>query len=287
MASVLAVMTLASSGSEAFRTALFEDWLSLVPAVVFLIAAHFENRAPTRNFPFGFYRLNSLAFLIAAVALFGVGGILLLESAKTLLSGTHPTVPPMRILGHDIWGGWVMIAALLYSIIPPVVLGRIKEPVAKRLHDKVLHTDALMQKADWMTGLAGIVGIIGIAYGLWWLDSAAAIFIAFDVVRDGLRSLRIAGAELIDGTPRALASDAIADDALAIEAWLHGRFPGAEVQLRETGRYIRAAVVGVDRPADFDPRGQEIPGLADRWRLDGVVFAPFTPGARSRSPRPD
>jgi hypothetical protein len=38
--------------------------------------------------------------------------------------------------------------ALTYSIVPPVILGRMKLPLAKRLQDKVLHTDAMMQKAD-------------------------------------------------------------------------------------------------------------------------------------------
>ena len=27
-----------------------------------------------------------------------------------------------------------------------------------------------MQKADWMTGVAGIVGIIGVGFGFWWAD---------------------------------------------------------------------------------------------------------------------
>ncbi len=65
-----------------------------------------------------------------------------------------------------------MLAALTYPIVPPFILGRLKQPVARRIQDMVVHTDALMQKADWMTGAAASVGIIGVGFGLWWADAA-------------------------------------------------------------------------------------------------------------------
>lgn len=201
---VIVAMFLTMGGSQAMRSALFEDLLSLVPAVTFLIAARFEPKPPTEKFPFGFVRVNSLAFLVAAVALTAVGGFLIYESATTLLEREHPTVAPVMIAGHSIWLGWLMIAALIYSIIVPMIIGRMKLPVAEGLYDKVLHTDALMQKADWQTGIAGIVGILGIYFGYWWADSAAALFIAFSILRDGLSNMGKASAELLDGAPRDL-----------------------------------------------------------------------------------
>lgn len=283
MASVLAVMTLAMGGSAAFATALFEDWLSLIPAIVFLIAARLERRPPTARFPFGLNRANSLAFLIAAVALTAVGSLLLFESLMTLVKAEHPTIAPVTLFGQPVWSGWVMIAALTYSVIPPMILGRMKGPVAKELHDKVLHTDALMQRADWQTGLAGIVGILGLGLGYWWADATAASFISLSIVHDGLRSLRIATAELADGAPRAIDSDEIAPDAQAVHDWLRERFPGARIELRETGRYIRAVVIGAEPPSGFDPDAEDIPGLKDRWRLERVSFSPSAPSLRERS----
>ena len=204
--SIVIVMYLAMGSSQAMKSAWLEDLLSLVPAIVFIIAAHFERRAPDDKFRYGYSRVNSLAFLIAAVALVSVGGFLLFESAKSLLMQEHPSIGLISLLGHEIWLGWVMIAALTYSVIPPVILGRIKLPVARTLQDKVLHTDALMQKADWMTGLAGVAGILGVGLGYWWADAAASAFISFAILRDGVYNLRISTAELIDGMPRELDS---------------------------------------------------------------------------------
>lgn len=274
MASVVAVMGLVMGSSQAMRTAWIEDLLSLVPAIVFLITVRLEPRPPSPRFPFGFHRAHSLAFIISAVALTSVGAILIVESVGTLWAQEHVTVPPIVLFGQEIWQGWLMIAALVYSIVPPVILGRMKQPLARRLSDKVLHTDAMMQKADWQTGLAGIAGVIGIGLGFWWADAAAALLIALSILKDGITALTTATAELIDGTPRALDSDAIADEAHALEAALRARYPGSEVRLRETGRYIRAQVAGaVDQgPIDL---AEVWPGPPERaWRLVQLSFVP-------------
>jgi divalent metal cation (Fe/Co/Zn/Cd) transporter len=95
-----------------------------------------------------------------------------------------------------------MIAALVYSGLPAVFLGRAKLRLADELHDKVLYADAQMNKADWMTVTAAIVGIIGIGFGLWWADAVAAIFISVDIVHDGWKNVRAAVHDLMDARPR-------------------------------------------------------------------------------------
>jgi len=281
MSTVLVLMFLAAGSSQAMRTAWFEDVLSLVPALVFLIAAKVERRQPSRAFPYGFHRVQSLAFLISAVTLASVGGFLLFDSASTLIKGEHVTIAPVTLFGQTLWLGWVMIAALVYSVIPPLILGRLKLPVAQRLQDKVLHTDALMQKADWMTGLAGIVGVLGVGLGFWWADATASMFIAASIVRDGVSALRSSTAELIDGAPRKLEKDEIAADAEELRRRLAGRYPDAQIRLRETGRFFNAQVRGVlpENQVDLDelwPAGEDRP-----WRLAQVSFIP--PGADQES----
>ncbi|GAA4021681.1 hypothetical protein GCM10022280_22830 [Sphingomonas swuensis] len=274
VSSVVVVMFFATGSSQAMRTAWFEDILSLVPSIVFLVAARLEVRGPTRAFPFGFHRVQSLAFLISATALSAVGVFLLFESAMTLIKQEHVTIPPVTILGQTVWLGWLMIAALVYSIIPPVILGRMKEPVAERLQDKVLHTDALMQKADWMTGLAGIGGILGLGLGYWWADAVASAVISASIIKDGVGALRSSTAELIDGAPRKLDSDEIAEEVEVLREALKARYPGAEVRTRETGRYILAQVGGVDPDAQVD-LADIWPGNPERsWRLAQLSFVP-------------
>ena len=284
MATVIIVVGLATGSSQAMKTAWLEDLLSLIPAVVFLVALKYESRPPTDRFPFGFQRVNSVAFMIAAVSLSAMGIYLLVHSVITLLRGEHVTIMPVRLFGHSVWMGWIMIAALLYSIVPPVLLARKKLPVARRLQDKVLHTDAMMQKADWLTGLAGAAGVLGVGLGLWWADAAAAGAISFSILQDGLGALRTAAAELIDGTPRALDSSEVADDVAPLREALMKQFPGADVRTRETGRFIRAEVVGAAPPPEVE-LGRLWPGdPARQWRVTEISFVP-PGGERGPDPR--
>ena len=274
MASIIVLIGLAMGSSQAMKTAWVEDVLSLIPALVFLLALHFERKAPTERFPYGYHRVNSLAFLVSAVALAVMGTLLLVEAVLSLIRAEHVTIPPVDLFGEDVWLGWLMVAALVYSVVPPVVLGRMKLPLARRLQDEVLHTDALMQKADWMTGLAGIAGIIGIGLGYWWADGVAAGLISFSILRDGLTSLSIAVAELADGAPRELGSTRLEEEAGALKARLAELYPDGQVRLRESGRFIQAQVCGVASPERIDLDALW-PGPPERsWRFAQLSFAP-------------
>lgn len=272
LVSIIAVVGLTAGGSQAMRTAWIEDCLSLLPPALFLVATSLESRRATHRFPYGFHRVASLAFFLAAAALLTLGGVLLWESAAALIRREHPVVGSVLLLGHEVWLGWVMIAALVYSVVPPVILGHLKREPAEALADKVLVTDAEMNKADWQTGLAGIGGIVGIAWGLWWADALAAGLISLSILGDGAGALRRAVAELVDGAPRALRSDDLAPEAR--EMMDRARALGARIELRETGRLITGVVISGD-PADL-ARVAEALG----WRVRGLSWRPRdAPGA--------
>lgn len=268
--SIIAVMYVAMGSSQAMKTAWIEDTLSALPPLMFLLARRFETKPATEKYPFGFHRVGSLAFLLAAAALTAMGGFLLFDAAYALAMQEHPTIGNVVILGWDLWLGWLMIAALVYSIVPPVILGHMKKPLARETADKILYTDADMNAADWKTGLAGIAGIIGIGFGFWWADAAAAGLISFDILRDGLRNLRIAVAELLDGAPRDLSSPDIHPIVDTISTELRKRYPGHDVQVRETGRFIRANVVPA-KGAELDRNvARDLIAEDQAWRLVAV-----------------
>src|SRR5690606_37815524 len=161
--------------------------------------------SPSERFPYGFHRVVSIAFLCAAVAIVVMGVWLLVEAALTLLRNERPTIGGITLLGHTFWLGWLMLPVLIWSVVPAVFLGGAKLPLAVTMHDKVLHADATMNKADWMTGTAALVGVVGIGFGYWWADSVAAGLIALDVAWDGFAHLREVVADLMDERPKTIA----------------------------------------------------------------------------------
>jgi cation diffusion facilitator family transporter len=207
MASSVAVVYLTMGSSQAMRTAWVEDLLALVPPAAFLVAVRLGRRRPSPEHPYGFHRSTAIGHLTAAVALLTVGVALAVDSASGLLRAEHPPIGTTVVLGHTVWAGWLMVAAMVYTGVGPFVLGRLKMPLAEELHDKVLHADADMQKADWMTAAGTIAGVLGIGAGLWWADSTAALLICVSIVRDGWRNLRGAADALMDQRARTVDDD--------------------------------------------------------------------------------
>lgn len=198
---IVVMVYLVLGNSQAMKTAWIEDMLSFVPPIAFLIGVRITRKPATAERPFGYHRAIGISHVVAATALTVMGGYLIVDSALKLIMTEHPTIGGIQLFGTTIWLGWLMMAAMVISAIPPVILGRMKLKLAPPLHNKVLYADADMNKADWMTAVAVIVGVAGIGLGWWWADSAAAIVVAISILKDGITNLRAAVAGLIDARP--------------------------------------------------------------------------------------
>ena len=242
--------------SQAMKVAWIEDMLSLLPPLAFLVAGRFIRRQPDREHPYGFHRSIGVAHLVGAVSLLAMGGFLVVDSGANLLSAKHPTIGGVAVLGQTVWLGWLMIAVLVVTSIPPAILGHLKMKLAEPLHDKVLYADADMNKADWMTASAAIIGILGIGVGLWWADAAAALLISVDILYDGVKNLRAAVAGLTDTRARTYDDKAPHPLQHDVEEFLRGLewVAAAESRVRDLGHvfHVEAFVV---------PRGGAVPPL--------------------------
>lgn len=289
MATIVVVIYLTMGSSQAMKAAWIEDLLSFVPPIAFLVAARYRHRKPTAEFPYGYHRSVSIAFLAGAVALSILGLYILYDSVIGLISGEHPTIGTTVVFGHQLWAGWLMIAALVYSAIPPLVLGHMKLQPARELHDKTLKTDADMNRADWMTAGAGIAGILGIGMGLWWADSVAAGIISLDIVKDGLTNLKRVVADLMDQRPTTVEGE-VSDVPQRVRAALRSIdwVRDAEVRMREEGHVyageaflVPAAPLGADElPARLND-ALEVARAVD-WRVHDMVFTIVGPDAPDR-----
>jgi cation diffusion facilitator family transporter len=284
MLSAVVLLFLTLGQSQAMKAAWIEDMLSLLPPAAFLIAARLRKRDPSEKFPWGLHRAVTVAYVFAALALLVLGGYVFLDSAIKLVRAEHPPIGVIQLFGEEVWLGWVMIGALVYSGLPAVFLGRAKMRLADDLHDKVLYADAQMNKADWMTVSAAIVGIVGIGFGLWWADAVAALFISVDIVHDGAKNVRAAVHDLMDARPRrhdAREYHPIVERMNAAVNECDWVSRGA-VRLREEGHVFTGEVMVVpDRGAltggaDLLDRLEE---LADRllgleWKVYDIVVVP-------------
>jgi cation diffusion facilitator family transporter len=275
-----AFVYLTMGGSQAMRTSFFENAISIVPCLAFLICTVIARRKPSSEFPYGLHRATSIGHLIAALALCGMGLFLLGEATSKVLSGEKPTIGGIVVFDTVIWAGWPMLAALLYTSLPSFFLARAKLKLAPQLHDKILFADANMMKADWMSETATAIGVIGAGFGFWWLDPLAAGIISLDILKDGTSTLRTAVTDLMDRRPERADGSGIEQlpyeirDVLRAMDWV----ADAQVRMREEGHIFlgEAFVVPVaGTRALVEKLGQaaeEVKALD--WRVHEVVIMP-------------
>jgi cation diffusion facilitator family transporter len=277
--SAVVPLALVLGNSQAMKTAWAEDLLSLIPPIAFLIAMRLHVRPPTGRFPYGFHRITSIAHLCSAIALFTMGAYLLIEAIIKLVTAEYPTIGSVELFGRTIWLGWLMLPALAWSAVPAVFLGRAKIRLAEELHNKVLYADAKMNKADWLTASAAMVGVVGIGFGLWWADAVAAALISLDITHDGFSNLRRAVVDLMDQTPTTIDQDNVDPLREKLAAMLKDLdwVDEVEVRLREEGQvYFGEAFVV---PSDETNITENVEGALKRardldWRIYDLALTP-------------
>ncbi|HHT11871.1 MAG TPA: cation transporter [Propionibacterium sp.] len=280
MGLIIVAVGLVAGQSQAMRTAFVEDLLALLPPIAFLLGVWRARKGRSPKHPYGHHRAMSAGHLVAAVALLTFGLSLTWNGASALLSGERPPVGVTSIAGYTFWAGWPMMIVMSLTVIPSVILGRMKLKLAEELHDDLLSADADMLKADWSTALATVAGVAGIGFGLWWADSAAALLVSVSIVKDGVTNLRGAVGALLDARATPIASqepDPVIDklrEAALEEPWVED----VAVRVRDMGHvfHSEAFVVPVSgRPVD----ARMIDRLRDRlsevdWKAVDTVVVP-------------
>lgn len=273
-------------GSQAMTTAWISDLLSIIPPIAVLVAMRWEEKRPSERFPYGYFRAISVAFLATASVLMIIGLWLFADSVMKLLGQHRPPIGAASLFGHPFhfWAGWLMIGALAYSMSCAIVVGQLKRPVAMKLRDKVLMADAEMNRAEWMSEGAAIVGIVLIAFGFWWGDAGTAAFISLGIIRDGWHNLRQVIGDLMDESPTEMGARELEDlpgrvkEAAERMEWVDR----AAVRLREHGHVLSGEVFvvprdgggasGRDLVARVDSAAEELKKLD--WRLYSLSVVP-------------
>lgn len=192
-----------------------------------------------------------------------------------LVMAEHPVIGGFPLFGRVVWTGWLALAALAYSSIPAFFLGRAKEKLAKTLNDKVLLADAQTNAADWQSAGAAMVGVLGIAWGYWWADALAALFISVEILRSGWTEVRTAIGDIMDRRPQKIGEKELdplperLTEFLKKQPWIED----VVVRVRERGREFSAEAVivptseegliekvehGAKQAVELDPRLHDI-----------------------------
>ena len=230
--------------SQAMKTEWIENALAIIPIIGVLLTYNTENRQAEQSHPFGHHRSGTIAFVAAAFTLACVGTYLFYESLMNLIHSEYPSIGGITLFGYTFWHGWLMIGVMTFTAVPPMLLARAKIPVAKLIHDKPLYACADMNRANWLSNGAGVIGLVLVATGFWWGDSLAALVISLDIMRDGYGNVVKSLSDVMDRHPVDLETGRQHPIVGAVESTVRA-LPFVDDErtlIREHGRYLFAEI---------------------------------------------
>ena len=172
-----------------------------------------------------------------------------------------------------------MMAALAFSMFVGMYVGRIKQPLAKKLCSKAIEAESATNRNEWMSEGAGIAGIALVGFGLWWADAVAAALISLQIVQEGWQNLQQVIGDLMDQAPSRLGTHTLDDlphrvrEAFERLDWVQQ----ASVRMREHGHVITGDVFVVPRDGNalvsrIASARQDL--MALDWRLHSITVMP-------------
>ncbi|QCU78258.1 cation transporter [Citricoccus sp. SGAir0253] len=184
---LLQVAIVALSGSVALLADTLHNLGHLATTIPLIIAFRLGRRAPTRRYSHGFRRAEDLVglFIGAVVAL--SAALIVWESVRALTQQRDMTHLP-----------WVLAAALVGAAGNEVVaVYRIR--AGRRIGSAALVAEGQHARADALTSLAVVLGVVGAWLGLPWVDPVVGLAIAAVIVAVLAGSMRTVVRRLMDG----------------------------------------------------------------------------------------
>jgi cation diffusion facilitator family transporter len=226
------------SGSLALISEAAHSALDFAATVMTWYAVRVSGKPADEEHHYGHGKVESVAALIATGLLFVLSAAVIFEAVKRLI-GTE---------GHAVEAtAWAFIV-IIGSIVVDFLRARLLYRTAKETTSHALEADALHFDSDMWSSTAVLAGLVGVALGYKWADSAAALIVAFVILIAGWRLGRRTIDTLTDTAPEG-ASARIADIATRIG----GVVSVERVRVRSVGPTLFAdLVVAVSRTLPLD-----------------------------------
>ncbi len=144
--------------------------------VMTYFAVRISGKPADEEHHYGHGKVESVSALAETALLFLLSGFVIWEAAKRLLSNQE----------HVVEASLAAFAVIVVSIVIDFFRARLLYRVASETASEALEADALHFGSDMWSSMAVFVGLIGVALGYQWADSAAALVVAIFVCIAGL-----------------------------------------------------------------------------------------------------
>ncbi|MFC6834936.1 cation diffusion facilitator family transporter [Halomarina ordinaria] len=193
-----------STGSLAVGSEAVNSLGDAVYSLVIVAGLYVTTQPPDEVHPHGHERIEPFVSLFVALGLFAAGGAVLWQSLEAALAGGTTGAP-----------GVLAVAVLAGGAGAKYLLYRYCLRAAEVHRSPALRAAALDNRADILTALAALAGVLGASVGLPVLDPLAGAVVALGILYTGLDIVRDNVAYLVGAAPPEDLQDEIVARALS------------------------------------------------------------------------
>jgi cation diffusion facilitator family transporter len=176
------------AGSMAVLGDGIDSSIDVVISLVMLATAYIVRRPPSRRYPFGYDKAESVATLVLSLVIFFAGTQMLISSTKMILSGEQRELPAMLAL-------WVTV----FSIAGKFLLSWYQFRVGRRCGSELIIANAKNMQGDVIISVGVLVGLF-FTYVLKMpiLDAVTGCLIGLFIIKIAIGIFLDSGKDLMD-----------------------------------------------------------------------------------------
>jgi cation diffusion facilitator family transporter len=156
-----------ATGSLAILTDAAHSLIDLLATVMTYFAVRVGDKPADAEHHYGHGKIESISALAETALLFVLAAIVIWEAGHRLWEGSH-----------EVEATPIAFAVILGAIVVDFFRSRALTRIAHKTSSEALHADALHFSSDLWASVAVLIGLGGIALGLSWADSVAAIAVS-------------------------------------------------------------------------------------------------------------
>ena len=226
------------SGSLGLLSEAAHSLIDVGATVMTYYAGRVSDKPADEEHHYGHGKVESVTALAETALLFVLAGVVAWEAAKRLMSPHPPEVEATP---------WAF-AVIVLSIVVDFFRARVLYRTAEKTSSQALEADALHFDSDMWSSSAVLLGLLGIAFGYAWADSAAAIAVSIVICIVGWRLARRTVETLTDTAP-----PGVADRIRAAVLRIPGVVALERLRVRQVGKVLFVdLVVAVSRTLPLD-----------------------------------
>lgn len=162
------------SGSVALLADAVHSFSDVFASIAVWLGLRFARKEPSERFPYGLYKVETLALLVVSIIVIVSGIEILLESMKRLWASYTITLP------H------VTIAVACSSALVSLLLSRYKDKVGKSIGSQALIGEGKHSMVDVYSSIIVVLGVAFNFMGIPWAEAVAGLIITIIILKLGL-----------------------------------------------------------------------------------------------------